>query len=260
MSNTRMPALFIGHGTPMNALEQNDYTLVWRELAGSIPRPRAILAVSAHWSIQGTAVTAQANPKTLHDFGGFPPELFAIRYAARGDPPLALHVRDLLAPTAVTLDDTWGIDHGAWSVLVHLYPDADIPVVQLSVDASQPADVHYRLGRELSALRDEGVLLLASGNAVHNLRLMQRSASMVPFDWALEFNTHVRRAVLDREHDALIHYERAGRAAQLSVPTPEHYLPLLYVLGAQRNDESATILCDGIDLGSISMLSVKIGN
>lgn len=256
---SRMPAVFVGHGSPMNALASNEYTQAWRQLADSMPKPKAILAISAHWFIHGTAVTSNDKLKTIHDFYGFPPELFAIQYPAPGDPGLATRVRDLLSPIAVALDQSWGIDHGTWSVLVHMYPTADIPVLQLSIDGTQRGEFHYQLGQQLSALRNEGVLLIGSGNVVHNLRVMQRDPDAQPYDWALEFNAHVRRCLMDREYESLIHFERGGHAAQMSIPTPEHYLPLLYILGAQRDDDTMSIPCDGIDLASISMMTVKIG-
>lgn len=258
-SAPRMPAVFVGHGSPMNAVQTNRYTQMWRSLGASLPKPRAILAISAHWYIRGIAVTAQSQPRTIHDFFGFPPELFAIRYPAAGDPSLAQRVRDMLAPQSVTMDESWGIDHGTWSVLVHMYPDASIPVLQLSIDASQPNRFHYELGAKLSALRDQGVLLLGSGNVVHNLRTIVWQPGAPPYDWAVEYNDRARAALLARDHEALIDYSRSGQAAQLSVPTPEHYLPLLYIIGAQRTDEDVQIVGDGIDLGSISMMSVRVG-
>ena len=254
-----MPALFVGHGTPMNAIETNRYTEAWQALAAEIPRPKAILAISAHWYIRGTAVTANEKQKTIHDFHGFPPELFAIEYGAAGDPALADRIKTLLAPTPVALDSSWGLDHGTWSVLIHMYPHADIPVLQLSIDGAQPPQFHYDLGKRLQSLRDEGILVIGLGNIVHNLGVMNRSPTAPPHDWATQFNEQVRKAIEERDHESLIHYERAGEPARLSIPTPEHYLPLLYVVGAQADNETATIVCDGIDLSSISMLSARIG-
>lgn len=258
-NSSTIPAVFIGHGTPMNALERNRYTDAWTSLAASMPTPRAILAISAHWYIRGTAVTSNERQKTIHDFYGFPPELFAMDYSAPGDPALANRIVDVAKPTSVTLDESWGIDHGTWSVLAHMFPKKEIPVLQLSIDGTKPPDFHYELGKRLATLRDEGVLLLGSGNVVHNLGALQRSTTAPPYDWATQFDEYVRKAVESGDHDALIHPERAGQAARLSIPSAEHYLPLLYIMGAQRKDEKPSIVCDGIDLASISMLTVRIG-
>lgn len=247
-----MPAVFLGHGSPINALEENAYTEVWRRLGASLPRPSAILAVSAHWTTRGTSVTAMAAPTTIHDFGGFPQALFDIRY-----PALAARVGQLLAPLAVRPDHEWGLDHGTWSVLVKMYPQADVPVVQLSLDVTQPAAYHYELGARLAPLRDEGVLLLATGNVVHNLRLMNHSGA-VP-DWAQEFNQRVRAAVLGDDPQQLVTYTGWGRAAQLAVPSVEHFLPLLYVLGCRQGEEPVAIIADGIEAGTLSMLSAAVG-
>jgi len=260
MSPVRMPALFVGHGSPMNALEDNRHTRVWKKLGESMPRPKGIVAVSAHWYTRGTAVTAMAQPKTIHDFYGFPPALFAQQYAAPGDPVLASRVQALLRPVAVAADQEWGLDHGTWSVLVHIYPQANVPVVQLSIDAGQPAQYHYELGRKLAALRAEGVLILGSGNVVHNLGSIKWStAGASAYPWAESFNEQLRGALGRGDHDFAIRYGQAGEAAALSIPTPEHYLPLLYVLGAQAPQEAISFPTDGIELGSISMLAVQIG-
>jgi 4,5-DOPA dioxygenase extradiol len=253
-----MPALFIGHGSPMNAIEPTPFTAAWRRLGLQLPTPRAVLCISAHWYTRGTGVTAMAQPRTIHDFYGFPPELYQCQYAAPGDTALAARVQQLLQPTPVLADQDWGFDHGAWSVLLHLLPAARVPVVQLSIDAELSAAQHYALARRLAPLRAEGVLILGSGNVVHNLRRMQRSPDAAAFDWATSFNTTVRDAVLSRDHAALTDLSRYGAAAQHSVPTPEHYLPLLYVLAQQDDADSATIPVDGIDMGAISMLSVLI--
>lgn len=258
-ASQRMPAIFLGHGSPMNALEQNPYTDAWRKLGESLPKPKAIFAVSAHWYIRGTAVTAMSAPKTIHDFGGFPQALFDMRYPAPGDPALAKRVRSLLSPLSVDLDESWGLDHGTWSVLVHLYPDADIPVVQLSIDASQSAQFHYELGSRLQALRDEGVLILGSGNVVHNLRAINWNSAAPGYDWAVRFSDAVRDHLSRGEHAPLVAYENLGADAQLAIPTPEHYLPLLYVIGAQQPGEAIAFVNDGIQNGSISMLSVVVG-
>ncbi|HEY4135224.1 MAG TPA: 4,5-DOPA dioxygenase extradiol [Alphaproteobacteria bacterium] len=262
----RTPAFFIGHGSPMNTLQDNAYTQGWAALgqAFSAKKPRAILAVSAHWYIHGTAVTAMSIPKTIHDFGGFPQALFDYRYPAEGDPGLAAEVQKLLAPMDVALDQGWGLDHGTWSVLAHLFPEANVPVVQLSIDRSRPAAWHYDVGKRLAPLRDEGVLILGSGDVVHNLRLIDRTAMMeagggAAPDWATRFNDRIRMAIAQGDDATVIDYEKLGEDARLSVPTPEHYLPLLYVLGARQADEPTVFPIDGIDLGTISMLSVKVG-
>jgi 4,5-DOPA dioxygenase extradiol len=253
-----MPVIFFGHGSPMNTLADNHYTQAWHRLGRSIPRPKAILAISAHWYIRGTAVTAKQKPRTIHDFRGFPQALFDVQYPAPGDPVLAARVRDLLAPVDVHLDSSWGLDHGTWSVLVHAFPDADIPVAQLAMDATQPAQFHYDLGKRLAPLRDEGVLIMGSGNVVHNLGVMNRNSDAAPYDWAERFNAVVRDHLARKAHQPLIDYETWGRDAQLSIPTPDHYLPLLYT-AALHGNEPVDFAVDGIDLGSISMLSVRFG-
>ncbi len=255
----RMPVIFVGHGNPMNALYENSYTRAWAALGSTLPRPRAILAVSAHWYLPGTAVTAMTIPRTIHDFGGFPAELFAVRYAAPGDPGLARVVQRLL-PVTVELDDQWGLDHGTWSVLRHMYPAADIPVLQLSIDEMQPPEFHYRTGTALRALRDSGVLILGSGDIVHNLHTYAWGRKPAePFDWAVRFETRVRELLGKCEHAPLIDYASMGPDAQLSIPTPEHYLPLLYVLGASQPGERCVFPVEGIDGGSVSMLAVRLG-
>ncbi|HYD96652.1 MAG TPA: 4,5-DOPA dioxygenase extradiol [Noviherbaspirillum sp.] len=253
----RLPAIFIGHGSPMNALEENAYTQVWRQLAASMPKPKAILAVSAHWYTEGTAVTAMDAPRTIHDFRGFPQQLFDIRYPAPGDSALAARVRELLAPVEVRLDNEWGLDHGSWSILVKMYPDADVPVVQLSIDATRPPSYHLELGHVLAKLRDEGVLLMATGNVVHNLRLMRRDSD--GYDWALRFNDEVRDCLLAGDVARLAAYAQWGEHARLSVPTAEHFLPLLYITGTLQAGESVRIATDGFVMGSISMLTAVVG-
>ena len=252
-----MPVAFFGHGSPMNTLDRNRYTEAWRKVGDSIPTPKAIVCVSAHWYTEGTAVTAMSRPRTIHDFYGFPQALFDVQYPAPGQPGIARRVRDLLAPVDVALDDSWGLDHGTWSVLKHAYPKADIPVIQLSIDGTQPPRFHYDLARRLAPLRDEGILVAGSGNVVHNLRLMRPGAQA--FDWAVRFNESIREALAARDHATLIDFEKLGADARLSVPTPEHYLPLLYVAGLQREDESMTFPVDGYDLGSVSMLTAVAG-
>lgn len=256
----RMPAIFVGHGNPMNVLRRNAYTDAWAALGASIGRPKAIVSVSAHWYIPETAVTAMPTPRTIHDFGGFPQDLYAVRYPAPGDPGLAKRIADLLAPLQVAQDQTWGLDHGTWSVLHHMFPEADIPVVQLSIDKTKPGPAHYDLGRCLAALRDEGVLLMGSGNIVHNLRTYAwKDASAPPYDWATRFETAVRDLLAGGDHGPLIDTASLGEDARLAIPTPEHYLPLLYVLGATTSGEVATFPVEGMDGGSISMLSARFG-
>jgi 4,5-DOPA dioxygenase extradiol len=256
----KIPALFLGHGNPMNALASNRYTEAWRRLGRDLPRPSAILAISAHWYVSATAVTASPAPKTIHDFGGFPPELYQVQYPAAGNPALALRVQELLAPCPVGLDASWGLDHGTWSVLCHMYPNADIPVVQLSIDETRPASFHYRLGQQLAALREENILILGSGNLVHNLHAYAWGQHMPEaYDWATRFENTVKAHLLSGEADPVIHYETLGADAALSIPTPEHFLPLLYVLGARQPDDDIRFPVEGVDGGSISMLAVQVG-
>lgn len=256
---TRMPLLFIGHGSPMNAIEDTPYSQAWQALGKALPRPRAILVISAHWMTPGVGVTAMPQPETIHDFGGFPDALFAMQYPAPGDPQLAQHIAELLAPLPVTLDQSWGLDHGTWSLLLHLFPEADIPVLQLSLDLSRPERFHYELGRKLQPLRDEGILILGSGNVVHNLRLLQWQGDKPAPEWAGRIEQTVVDCLLAADHAALIDYRGLDPQALLAIPTPEHYLPLLYVIGAQHNGERVSFPCRGIELGTISMLSVQIG-
>lgn len=255
-----VPALFLGHGNPMNALARNSYTQAWAALGASMPRPTAILSVSAHWYVPGTAVTAMAAPRTIHDFGGFPRELYDIQYPAPGEPQLAMHIQELLAPLTVANDQHWGLDHGTWSVLCHVFPNADIPVVQLSIDETQSSAFHYETGQRLRSLRKEGVLILGSGDIVHNLHAYAWGKhSVEPHDWAVRFESRVRELLLKRDHAPLVDYESLGKDALLSVPTPEHYLPLLYVLGASLKDEAISFPVEGFDGGSVSMLAVRFG-
>ncbi|HEX7374114.1 MAG TPA: 4,5-DOPA dioxygenase extradiol [Steroidobacteraceae bacterium] len=256
----RLPAIFFGHGNPMNAIASNGYTEAWRRIGQQTPRPKAVLSISAHWYVPRTAVTVSTAPRTIHDFGGFPAELFQVQYPAPGDPALARRVQNLLSPVDVTLDDSWGLDHGTWSVLVHVYPEADVPVVQLSIDGTQPASFHFEVGRKLASLRDEGVLIVGSGNLVHNLRAyawdqQPRDA----YDWAVRFESAARNLIVAGDYQPLIDYETLGRDAALSIPTPEHYLPLLHVLGAGQPGELVRFPVEGVDGGSISMLSVQVG-
>ena len=254
------PAIFFGHGNPMNAVLQNSYTEAWGALGRAMPRPKAILSISAHWFVPETGVTVATAPRTIHDFGGFPRELYQVQYPAPGDPVLARRVQALLRPLPVRLDESWGLDHGTWSVLCHVYPQADIPVVQLSIDETQPASFHYEIGERLAPLREEGVLIVGSGNLVHNLHAYAWGRHIVePFDWAVRFEREAREMILAGEHRPLIDYERLGRDALLSIPTPDHYLPLLYVIASRQAGEAAGFPVEGVDGGSISMLAVKIG-
>ncbi len=256
-----MPATFFGHGNPMNAIEENPYALAWRAYGESIARPKAVLCVSAHWYVEQSAVTVSPQPRTIHDFGGFPRALYEVRYPAPGDPELAHRVRELLAPQAqVALDAQWGLDHGTWSVFAHVFPDASVPVVQLSIDWRQPPEMHYRLGRLLGPLRDEGVMIAGSGNVVHNLEAYAWGKRADPFDWAHRFETRVREAIVAGGDAPLVDYPALGRDAELSIPTPDHYLPLLYVLGARRASDRATPLTEGVEGGSVSMLSIALSS
>jgi len=255
----RMPSVFVGHGSPTNALAKNAFTAAWRALGAALPRPRAILSVSAHWYTRGTFVTANAVPPTIHDFGGFPKPLYEVRYDAPGDPALAARVIELLAPDTVRSSTDWGLDHGTWSVLVHMYPQADIPVVQLSIDGTQPAAVHHALGQRLAVLRDEGVLVLGSGGIVHNLARVDWANASPPPPWAVDFDERVRARLVAGDDGALIQYEHLGEGARLSVPTPDHYLPLMYVLGCRRPGEAPTFPLTGFELGTISMTAVAFG-
>jgi 4,5-DOPA dioxygenase extradiol len=257
---SRMPTIFVGHGNPLNALQTNDYTQAWKSIGQTIRKPKAILAVSAHWYIPGTFVTAMGWPQTIHDFGGFPAELYQIKYNAPGSPALAGRVKELLSPISVGLDHSWGLDHGTWSVLVHMFPEADIPVVQLSIDETQPATYHYELAQRLRSLRDEEVLVFGSGNLVHNLHTYAWGKHEVaPFDWAIRFEKEVMSYLLAAEHKPIVEYESLGRDALLSVPTPEHYLPLIYVIGLRQRDDRVSFPVKGIDGGSVSMLAVHLG-
>ncbi len=255
-----MPAIFFGHGNPMNALLKNAYTDGWAAIGEAMPRPKAALSVSAHWYVPATAVTATLTPRTIHDFGGFPRELYEVEYPAPGSTALAQSVRDLIAPVAVKTDTHWGLDHGTWSVLCHVFPQADIPIVQLSIDETQPPEFHYEIGKRLAPLRDEGVLIIGSGNLVHNLHTYAWGSHRVePFDWAIRFEKQARELLLKGDHAPLIAYETLGRDAQLSIPTPEHYLPLLYVIATRREGEQVTFPVEGVDGGSVSMLTVRLG-
>ncbi|MGH9326976.1 MAG: 4,5-DOPA dioxygenase extradiol [Terriglobia bacterium] len=255
-----MPAIFFGHGNPMNALLDNCYTQGWQRIGQQTTKPKAILSISAHWFVPETGVTVSTSPRTIHDFGGFPRELYRVAYPAPGDPDLARRVQQMLAPLPVALDDSWGLDHGTWSVLRHVWPAANIPVVQLSIDETQPAAFHFEVGRKLAPLRDEGVLIVGSGNVVHNLHAYAwGSHPRDPYDWAVRFESEAKQMILAGEYKPLITYERLGPEAILSIPTPDHYLPLLYVLATKQDGEPISFPVEGVDGGSISMLCVRIG-
>ncbi|MET1056400.1 MAG: 4,5-DOPA dioxygenase extradiol [Pedobacter sp.] len=255
-----MPVLFIGHGSPMNGIEDNEFSGKWAEIGRTLPVPKAVLVVSAHWFTRGTAVTAMNFPKTIHDFGGFPQALFDVEYPAPGSPELAMEASKLVRGTHVELDHDWGLDHGAWTVLAHMFPKADIPVLQLSMDYTKDPKAHYELAQELYQLRRKGVLIMGSGNMVHNLRML--SWKMIDgggYDWAMEINDQFKRLIMNREHRPLMDYKSLGSAAMMAVPTPEHYLPLLYTLGLQNDKEEITLFNDKAVGGSLTMTSVKIG-
>jgi len=244
----------------MNALSTNRYTEAWRLIGSQTPRPKAILSVSAHWFVPGTGVTVSTAPRTIHDFGGFPRELYQVQYPAPGDPDLARRVQQLLSPQPVNLDNSWGLDHGTWSVLRHVYPDADIPVVQLSIDETRPPAFHFEIGERLATLREEGVLIVGSGNLVHNLHAYAWGRHMPdPYDWAVQFETEAKQMMVAGEYKPLIDYENLGPEALLSIPTPDHYLPLLYVIATRQQGEVITFPIEGVDGGSISMLTAQVG-
>jgi len=255
-----MPAIFFGHGNPMNALTQNAYTRAWNKIGAELPRPKAILCVSAHWYAPFTALTGMLSPRTIHDFGGFPRELFEFSYPAPGDPALAMRVRELLGPIDAGIDQQWGLDHGTWSVLAHVFPDAGVPVVQLSIDETKPPEFHFEAGKMLAQLRDENVLVIGSGNVVHNLHAYAWGRHPAePFDWAVRFDARVRELLSSGDMMPLVDYESLGRDALLSAPTPDHYLPLLYIAGMRRDGDDVSFPVTGMDGGSISMLSVRFG-
>jgi len=255
----RAPALFVGHGSPMNAIADNRFSRAWAEVGARLARPTAILCISAHWQTRGTMVTAMARPRTIHDFSGFPEELHRMLYPAPGAPELARQTRDLVARTAVGLDGEWGLDHGTWSVLARMFPRADVPVFQLSLDHTQAPGWHYELARELRPLRERGVLIAGSGNLVHNLRRLDRRLADSGFDWALEFDARAKALIDQGDHQALVAYERLGPAARLAVPTNEHYLPLLYALAAKEEQEPIAYFNEACTMGGISMRSLLIG-
>lgn len=259
---TTMPALFLGHGSPMNAIEENEFVNGFRQVAKSIPKPRAILCISAHWETPGTFVTSMEWPKTIHDFGGFPKALFDVQYPAPGSPKLAEETRQAITKTKVELNETWGLDHGAWSVIKHLYPKADIPVVQMSIDYRKPAAYHYELAKELAQLRRKGILIIGSGNMVHNLGMVawdKLNTDNYGFDWAIEASDKMKKFILSDNHKALIDFGLQGKSFQLAIPTPEHYIPLLYTLGLKDKNEKVSLFNDKAVGGSLTMTSVKLG-
>jgi 4,5-DOPA dioxygenase extradiol len=257
-----MPILFIGHGSPMNGIENNHFSQQWEKTAKGIPTPNAIIVISAHWLTNGTFVTAMDHPKTIHDFGGFPEALYQVQYPAPGDALLASETKSLIASTNVGLDHDWGLDHGAWTVVRRMYPDASIPVLQLSIDYSKGAEYHYNLAKELTALRKKGVLIIGSGNLVHNLRMIAWDKMEVPnygFDWAIEMHEIFKQKISAGDHKALINYESLGKSAKLAIPTPDHYFPLMYILGLQQKQETPVYFNDQLVAGSLNMTSVQFG-
>jgi 4,5-DOPA dioxygenase extradiol len=256
-----MPLLFIGHGSPMNAIEDNEFVSGWEDVSGSMPGPEAILCISAHWETKGTFVTAMEDPQTIHDFGGFPQKLFQVQYPAPGSPALAGETKSVIKKSDARLDYNRGLDHGCWSVLKRMYPAADVPVVQLSLDYTQPAQHHYDIGRELIQLRRKGVLIIGSGNIVHNLRLVAWDRMDEPehgYDWALEANEKMKGLILSGDHKSLINFRSLGTSFDLAIPTPEHFLPLLYVLALKEESEKIEIFNDKAVMGSLTMTSLKI--
>ncbi len=256
-----MPVLFIGHGSPMNAIEENEFVQGWRDIGKTIPKPVAILCVSAHWETKGTYVTAMEKPRTIHDFGGFPRELFEVQYPAPGSPDLANQTKEIIRKTATGLDEKWGLDHGCWSVLKHLYPQADVPVIQLSLDYDQTPQYHYDLARELAPLRKKGILIIGSGNMVHNLRLVawdKLNAPAFGYDWAIEAGKKMEEYILSGDFQQLINYKSLGKAFEMAIPTPEHFLPLLYALALKDEKETISLFNDKTVAGSLSMTSLKI--
>lgn len=258
----KMPVLFLGHGSPMNAIEENEFVAGFRNAAQEIPKPNAILCVSAHWETKGTFITAMEKPKTIHDFGGFPKALFDVEYPAPGSPELAKQTKSIIKKTEVGLDQSWGLDHGCWSVVKNMYPKADVPVIQMSLDYYQTPQYHYDLAKELSALRKKGVLIIGSGNMVHNLGMIawdKLNTVDYAYDWAAEASAKMKKYILDGDHQSLVNYKSQGKAWELSIPTPDHYLPLLYALALKEENEKVNLFNDKAVAGSLTMTSVKIG-
>lgn len=259
----KMPVLFLGHGSPMNAIEDNEFVKGFKNIGKTLPKPQAIICVSAHWETRGTFVTAMQKPRTIHDFGGFPKALFEVKYPAEGSPELANATKELIKTTDVQLDEMWGLDHGAWSVLLHLFPKADVPVVQLSLDRTKAPKYHYELAKALSELRSKGVLIIGSGNMVHNLRLVawqKLNEVGYAYDWAQEASETMKKHILDSNHAALINFSSQGKAFDLAIPTPEHYLPLLYALALKEDKDDIELFNDQAIAGSLTMTSIKIGS
>jgi len=257
-----MPVFFIGHGSPMNGIEDNEFNRSWASMAAEIPTPRAVLVISAHWLTRGTRITAMDNPKTIHDFGGFPEELYRVRYPAPGNPALARETASLIHSTKVGMDHEWGLDHGTWTIIRHMYPNADIPVLQLSIDFTRHADDHFELAREIRELRKRGDLIIGSGNMVHNLRLVawdKLDEDAYGFDWALHMNETFKGLIRNGAYDKLIKYEQLGREAMLAIPTPDHYLPLIYTLGLKKEKDQLSFFNDKAIGGSVTMTSVRLG-
>jgi 4,5-DOPA dioxygenase extradiol len=261
VSTETMPLLFLGHGSPMNAIEDNEFVKGWRDIGKILPKPNSILCISAHWETRGTFVTAMEKPPTIHDFSGFPDELYTVQYPAPGSPELAKETKNLITKTQVGLDEKWGLDHGTWSVIKHLYPQADVPIIQISLDYNQPAQYHYELAEELSSLRKKGVLIIGSGNMVHNLRLAawdKLNADEYGYDWAFEASEKMKKFILDGDHKQLINYKAQGEAFSLAIPTPEHFLPLLYILALKEKNENVSFFNDKAVAGSLTMTALKI--
>lgn len=257
----RMPVLFLGHGSPMNAIEENQFVDGFRNVAKTIPKPKAIICISAHWYTNGTKVTSMSMPPTIHDFGGFPDELFKVQYPAHGSPELAKETKEILKPISVELDEKWGLDHGAWSVIKHLYPKADIPVIQLSIDYTKPASYHFALANQLSALRNKGILIIGSGNIIHNLGLVDFKnfeKDNYGYDWAIEAHEKINNWLLDGNFQPIIDYDKQGKSVALAAPTPDHFLPLIYALGLKEKSENLSLFNDKLVAGSLSMTSIKI--
>jgi 4,5-DOPA dioxygenase extradiol len=258
----RMPVLFVGHGSPMYAIEKNEFVQTWRDLGESLPRPQAIICVSAHWETHGTQVTAMQSPPTIHDFGGFPRELYEVQYPAPGNPDLAKEIIQSNISATIRADEKWGLDHGAWSVIRHMYPKADIPTIQISLDYNKSPKEHYELAGELASLRDKGVLIIGSGNIVHNLSKVawdKPDDEEYGYDWAIEANDIIKRLILENRHKELIDYTLLGKEVQMAIPSPDHYLPLLYALALKNEDERVSFFNDKAVMGALTMTSVKIG-
>jgi 4,5-DOPA dioxygenase extradiol len=258
----KLPVLFIGHGSPMNGIEDNEFSRTWSKFGNEIPKPKAVLVISAHWLTNGTHITAMNNPKTIHDFGGFPQALFDVHYPAKGNPELAKYTSELITSTSIGLDHDWGLDHGTWTVVRHMYPNADIPVLQLSIDYNKPAEYHYNLAKQLASLRKKGVLIIGSGNMIHNLRMVawdKLSEAEYGFDWAIEMNTLFKEKIGNNDFKSLLDYEKLNKAAKLAIPTPDHYFPLIYAMALQDNSDEVRFFNDKLVGGSLNMTSVKWG-